>query len=724
MPYPLPAPETALARFFLVFAGKPVPVVPSGGDLLTLEPGEGNEIGPFYYRKKLAGPLVLSGADYRLVLGRERSRNRCQPIGLLVETRVHLAANWATEYVGTFTCNECEWDHDKGTVGIKPTTDDAYRLLTEGWDIDYNLLAVPDAGATMRRPVSATLAVLSAGLSIEFLRIDTSQEGDYLGTDGWAAFLRNTSYISASITQGGTRERYTILFRYRLVNVRMIAPVAPATAYQPVDKSAGGWAVLPGSENTTAHTIDYVKQPEIAGFKAYKISHYNNWQNPTNTGGIPPRNRSTPAYGNQLLLLPCGDLPSQHGYPNAGYLQVTGTQASGPSLGGANNAPECPTCLNVRAQVGTNECKSLWWAFGQFRFTRCIPLLDAIHGLLARTIQGPPPAVGEVAAPVPASLAALLPPTPALLSDFFSNPTNPATGETGAANELPRLLVAAASDVKRYGASEPATRLLLNLKALLTDLSALYDVGAFIDPNTGWLRIEHRSYLAGRRATGLVLDLTALPEAILPRAYTYRQQQLPRFEELNVANASTEDVTAGTSFRTAAIRYASDCANPREGQNRTSLTVSRVTGDVAALVLSGDAIPDNAVALLAPDAAGQLADGNSAVSATRLLQRYHREGRVRAGGASVGTVPLLVGSTRPGVEQAECSAPLGTLRTLDNATTQLITSLGSGAIVGKASLNLKTGLVKITPWLPTPEPTADEPGVGRQFADQFSDQFA
>lgn len=721
MPYPIAPAETALARFFLVFTtgGRPVPFEPAGAATISLEPGDGNEIGPFYYRKKLPDTLIASGPAYRLLLAREQSSARCEPITLLVETRVHLQAVFQTEFIGTFTCAECDWDLDKGTVGIKVTTDDPYRLLTEGWDVEYNLLAVPDSGTTARRAVSATLAALSTGIKIEFLRIDANDEGDLDPAQSWGVFLRNTAHINSNSGIGGTNSRDVILFRYRRQNVPLVLSNGVYTA---VNSSAQGWQVLPGSENPTTHTVDYVKTPEIAGFKTYQIKAFTDWYGNTNQ-----LSNTTPyegKYGNQLLLLPCDKTPADFGYTTSDYLKVTNPPIAGSqSLGGVQSDDHAP-CWNVRLRIETNNLKSLWWRFGTLNFTRCIPLLDALHGLLKRTIQGPPPALGEPAYPVPASLAALLPPTPAQLSAFFSNPTNAATGETGDANELPRLLVSAASDVKRYGASEPATRLLISLKVFLADLGALYDVGAFVDPATGWLRIEHRSYLAARRATGTVLDLTTVEEAILPRAYTYRQQQLPRFEELTVANASTEDLAAAVSFRTAAIRYASDCANPREGQNRTTLTVSRVTGDVAALVLSGDAIPDNAVALLAPDTSGRLTAANRVVAPTTLLLRYHREGRVRAGTASVGLVPLLVASTRPGLEQAECSAPLRTLRTLDDATTQLLTSLGAGGIVGKAALNLKTGIVKFTPWLPTPEPTADAPAVGRQFSDQFSDQFA
>jgi hypothetical protein len=188
----------------------------------------------------------------------------------------------------------------------------------------------------------------------------------------------------------------------------------------------------------------------------------------------------------------------------------------------------------VRAFVATSNCCSIWWRFGDFAFGRSFRLVDALHHVLTLTV-----------APLGPEGAALVPPTAVQLSNLFTLATNPATGETGAANELPRLLVSAASDVKRFGVSEPATKLLVSLKQFVGDLMAMYDVGWFIDPATGWFRIEHRSYLDGQRVSSSVLDLTAQPGAILPRAYSYRRQQLPRYEELTIASASTDDDRMG-----------------------------------------------------------------------------------------------------------------------------------------------------------------------------------
>ena len=709
MPLPLPVVNTALLRFSFILNGIVSPCAPGGsGVKLTGEPGEGYEAGAFYFRDKLSGPLSFAGDDYALLLDIDTSADRGLSIGLLVEARPYVGGAWAMAWQGVFTTAECTFDYDRCTASVSPTTDDAYRVLLENWDQEVNLLAIPDLGTTKRQQVTATLAVLASDISIEFLRVDSNEEADYFGTDGWAGFLRDTSWISGEGLSGGTRQRNVLLFRYRLRNVPMNPPQTAGGPYTPVDQSGAGWAILPNSENTTTHTVDYVKTPSISGFKAYKIGTYNDWNDVQNGA-------STKRYGDQLLLLPKGATPSQFGFVNAQYIEVTGP-------GGARNDNTAPN-LNLRRSVNTPNERRLFWRFGDFKFGRCFPLLDALHYVLNKSAN---PMVGGVAQPAIPAVARLLPPTPALLSQFYTAATNPATGDTGTANEVPRLLLSAASDVKRYGSSEAATRVLISLKTLLADLCALHDLGWFVDPATGWLRIEHRAYAESQYGTGPKLDLTTVPRAILPHVLTTRTQQLPRYEELMIANAITIEQPTGlpeTNFKSGVIDYGTQAStNTRQGQNRTSVSVARLTGDVAACVLSGDAIPDNAIVVLAPGADGRLGEANRDLSASRLVQRYYRHGRAAFMGTANGQ-PFLAESVKPQREQSGLSVPFCSV---DTATplARYTTNAGRDGRLAKREFNLATGVATLTIWLPIPATSrrAVLP-TGRQFDNSFNKSF-
>ncbi|NVO33205.1 hypothetical protein [Hymenobacter lapidiphilus] len=657
--------DPARLRFTLLINGQGFVVYPTVGGSLKITRQAADDA--FYLRDILSGALLLGGADdpetWRILYGLDNSADRCTPLFLLLDTRAYPGAEWKQRWRGTFTLNECSFNRSLCQVEVTPVADDGYRDVLENQEKEFNILSY--STSANRRAVRAQLATLAADTIIEFRRIDSNELGDFAGVEGWTTFLTNTSWIT-----GVGRSRDVLIFRYRLNDDLMVPVPDSGGEYVPVDRSAQGWEPLFETIDATVtpHTIDYVKAPEISGFPraGYKIGTYQDW-----FGRI---------YGDQLLLLPCGQSP-----PGPGYVQVTSP--------GASNSDVCGgPCLNVRRSGNDVNCKSLFWRFGEFRFTRGFPLLDAVRGLLKATVAG-------------TSAVAIVPPTAAQLSDFFTNPVNPATGATGAANEVPGLLLSAASDVKRYGASEPATKVLISLKSMLDDLAALYDVGWFIDPVTGWFRIEHRAWReAGAGAT--VLDLTTAPETILSEAYSYRTDKLPRTEELTIAAALTQDAAKGYFFDKASIEYTGQCVNTREGQNKQTRSASRLTGDVAGMVLSGERLPDSALVLLAAAPDGLLQDGNRKAAASELLKRYHRRGRVRPTGTVAGQL-LDFQSVKPGRLQEGLSARLCSLDQLGPAAS-ITTNLGPGGQLDKAEWDLLTGIVSLSIALPSPDST--EPG--------------
>jgi hypothetical protein len=214
--------------------------------------------------------------------------------------------------------------------------------------------------------------------------------------------------------------------------------------------------------------------------------------------------------------------------------------------------------------------------------------------------------------------------------------------------------------------------------------------------------------------------------------YTTRQDKLPRYEELTIANSQTVGMAALTgtpgplyeiNFGTGLIDYgAGGCTNGREGQNKVTVSVSRLSGDVAAMVLSGDAIPDNVLAILAPDPAGRLSDANRPLAASRLMQRYHLYERSALGG-TVNGLAVTFRSVKPQREQAGISVALCFADGL-TPTARLTTTLGIDGRLAKREVNLITGVTTATAWLPIP--ATDTPAVlptGRQFDGSFERSF-
>lgn len=727
MPLPVPAPETALLRFALVVAGVRASARPGASqDLkITREPGDSNVAGSFYYRDKLSGgPFTFTGYDFKLLYGIETSRDRCQPIGLLVEHRAYPGADWE-QWRGEFTCNDCEnWSPATCSVDLSPMAADPYAKLLDNWEKEFNILLA--APGLVRKSVSAQLATLAAGTEIEFKRIDQAELSDYVGTDEWALFYTNESYIYKDRVVGflGAFQKNTdaVIFRYRQ------RAVATLPGGQPLDRNSTGWVALVAdpSYQPALGVVDYVKSPSIAGFRAYKLTG-NGSTTPflrTSQPGNPEAGLYTYGSG-QFLSLDCGlyQKPSDVGLDNTDWVKVTG-----PDGYGANNREACDgTGILVREEIDDENYRALFWRFGNFTFGRAFRFIDGLYSLLSQTVA-------------PYGGLSLLPPTPEQLSEFLTAATNPATGDSGAENEIPRLLLSAGSDIKRFGSSEAATRLLISLKQFLGDSGALWDAGWFIDPATGWLRFEHRAYLETKQGAGAVVDLRELEEVLLSNSYSYRVQSLPRYEDLQISNASTEDIRNEAYFAKASIDYGPGaCVTSKEGSNRVSMTSARLTGDVAAGILNGDSIPDNALFVLAPDEAGRLPNANRELSASYLLLRYYRRGRAADTATVEGPAPLtapntvtgalpqtgpplLIQSVRPQRVQASISGKLGQLRTLA-ADARYTSNLGEAAQLGKAELTLRTRKVVVTIWLTVPFSNTAAPVPSRQFDDSFDQSF-
>jgi hypothetical protein len=607
VPLPVPAPDLALLRFKMVYAQVPRLAYPrAAGELkLTTEPGENQPAaGAFYYRTKFSGgPLIFTGGDFHLLWAIENSSARCEPLGLLVEHRGHPGIAWedCETWTGSFTCNDCtDWNAATCTVSLNPELADPYQKLLDNWESEFNILLTPGE----RLKVSAQLATLAAGTEIEFKRIDQSEQGDYVGTEEWVLFYTNESYIyhDRGLGFAGSFQKNTdaVVFRYRQRGVKTLA------GGQPMDRSASGWVALTtdSSYQPTLGVVDYVKAPAIAGFRPYKLTGSGSATPFLHTAQLGNTAPGLYAYGTgEFLSLDCGKVPSDVGLVNGDWVRFTG-----PDGYGANNA-ESPngTCLNVREEIGDRNYRAVYWRFGNFTFSRGFRFIDGLYFLLQQTTL----AYGNIS---------LLPPSAEQLSTFLTAAVNPATTDLGLANEIPRLQLSAGSDVKRFGASEPATRLLISLKQFLGDSGAFWDAGWFVDPATGWLRFEDRSHVERKLAAGLEIDLaTSLEEVLLSNSYSYRTQSLPRYEGLNITNANTEDAPGDVYFGKSSIDYGQGaCVNGKAGSNRVDVTSARLTGDVAAAVLNGETIPDSALFVLAPDPDGRLSQANRQLAANQL----------------------------------------------------------------------------------------------------------
>lgn len=113
--------------------------------------------------------------------------------------------------------------------------------------------------------------------------------------------------------------------------------------------------------------------------------------------------------------------------------------------------------------------------FAVYRFPRSNSFIDFIRSVIYRTFK----------------LSSRQTPTDAEFSRFFTDAMNPVTGKV---NIFTNVAITHLSEIKRPDAENGATKGLITLKDLLNSLKQLFNVYWYVDPDTGFLRLEHISF--------------------------------------------------------------------------------------------------------------------------------------------------------------------------------------------------------------------------------------
>ncbi|MGF7219041.1 hypothetical protein GGR92_005221 [Spirosoma lacussanchae] len=266
-----------------------------------------------------------------------------------------------------------------------------------------------------------------------------------------------------------------------------------------------------------------------------------------------------------------------------------------------------------------------------------------------------------------------------ITSEFYELAVNPVTSR-----ENLNKIIMAGSDAKRPASVTPAVTLTVTLKELLEGLRGLHNVYYLIDPETGKLRLEHRSWFAEQSYVQLgrvALNLDRYPDALAKaNNESFDTEALYGIEELVIENNAGAEKK---EFARGSVRYDDGCVvRDEKGAVRTnSISVSRFFTDLDAAYSNPDSVPDDAIflaELMKPKAYGAPASSlpmlasafevveyrdyttvvglgnNGYQAASMLFVDYHRHGRSFSSGL-VNAVKQSDGSYAAGVRMAMLS---------------------------------------------------------------------
>jgi len=150
---------------------------------------------------------------------------------------------------------------------------------------------------------------------------------------------------------------------------------------------------------------------------------------------------------------------------------------------------------------------------------------------------------------------------------FLNNMINYVTGD---ANKYRYLTIAQKSDIKRPGATNPATIGMMSFAEMMEIMRVMYNVKWTYDGSV--VRVEHVSYwdaIAG-------MDLRTQAIAVKSNKYTYLRGDMPRYEKFAFMEAGDANYTEHT------ISYQVECVNNQEGSTQSEAI--NVTTDLSYII--------------------------------------------------------------------------------------------------------------------------------------------
>ncbi|MEN6568975.1 MAG: hypothetical protein ABFC18_03080 [Rikenellaceae bacterium] len=215
-------------------------------------------------------------------------------------------------------------------------------------------------------------------------------------------------------------------------------------------------------------------------------------------------------------------------------------------------------------------------------------------------------------------------------SSFFTDTTNYVTHKP---SKLLYLTIAAKSDIKRWGSTDPATVLLLSWNELIQILK-MFNIYWLYDETTNTILIEHIS--APTVSAGD--DLRTHRLAHMSNKYAYTKEQMPKYEHFYFMEAASADFLKGIFW------YDSPCVN-QDADSNTVEYRNRVTTEIEMIQNDEDSVSDEGFVILAnyksgteyytyqgPGVIDVVVRYNMPLSWSHLLLNYHLWNRVLMSG--------------------------------------------------------------------------------------------
>ena len=531
---------------FYVINGTQKTQINPGGDWKIKPTREDNSVG---FRFKFSGSIVLTDRDFDVVRAVELTDKFKK---LYIEIWREVDGFYRKFWYGYFTPFTCNWNLHNSTVEFTPTVIDDYTSLIEGFEVEKNILDVAPADQFIADILGDTETLtFTEDINVAFFpngQIPTTYNTG-ISPLAWGGVAPNVAFINAYNNTPNPSKYYNYngLYKEPVFTTPNLTQVFPAFYQKPsatITASDIGADITAQADKENAAFILYKMNYELLSGTLYRVSMtlIRQIKITKDVNGLPtPPSTGTWVQAEQTEIA---------GLPAHKYVRITS---------------------EFNAQLNSNQSFSLRNTdAGSFYYTRTLGggsefdsgrWLNDVIGYFLDDFQL------------------------VLKSDFLQSTVNPVTGESDNPTNLLQILQK--SDAKYPSATEPATMGNYKFSELITDLCVLFNLRWWIEGS--YFRIEHVSNLPETND----VDATTYSGNYNARAYTYDSDNIPRRQTL-VMMDSTDDI----DFMGLPIEYSAANTSGRAKDNTLELRVSKISTDIAQMILAPSEVTNEGFALV------------------------------------------------------------------------------------------------------------------------------
>jgi hypothetical protein len=508
--------------------------------------------GQLFFRREFKGELIFKDEDYGYMKDRYDNGYYCDYYEILIEKKI--SGVYVTDWIGYFSMLDGKFDFTLCEFRVTPIVKDKYDCILKNGDIKINILNQDKT--TVTSWVKSKIEFIPVSLNTNQMGLFPFALGDVVSWATWQEFQVIDYQQLYLLSPLGWLYYHTKLCARETV-LLPIGATPVGSNWVNIDQETS-FAIFTILADESMPIMNYLEKPD----------GMSKWAR-----------RSTDCIANPIAANIIYSISNINYSSTCNYM--------GEFITKGTIATQLKLFLNIQ---------KTWYDHMIFtqtlQYTRCLPLLSTIKYVLTQTCPDDFDANTQI------------------ISDFFTNATNPVTGLASKTNSI---FLLQKSDAKRPSASNPATLGEITFNELMNALYCMFQIWWYLDADN-YLNLIHQSEISNN----LGLDITQQPyinSTIYKQQFEFNKDLMYRYETWQFMEADGKD------FKGVSIEYLSTCVSKDDAKREKKYLIPSITTDLAFIQVGSDKVSDDGFVMIATEPS-IIYGGWSVLFETGILSTY------------------------------------------------------------------------------------------------------